>query len=56
MVFYKRFVRALSCRKPAPVTLRVARTIADLESAENIELYHLTEAINYRMLDRDMWQ
>ncbi len=36
--------------------LRVARTIADLESSKNIELYHLTEAINYRMLDRDMWQ
>lgn len=32
--------------------LRVARTIADLESTEGIGMEHLTEAINYRMLDR----
>ncbi|MEM7453645.1 MAG: YifB family Mg chelatase-like AAA ATPase [Planctomycetota bacterium] len=36
--------------------LRVARTIADIDSSENIELHHLSEAINYRMLDRNMWQ
>jgi len=36
--------------------LRLARTIADLESAEAIEYHHLTEAINYRVLDRDLWQ
>ena len=35
--------------------LRLSRTIADLESATDIELPHLAEAINYRMLDRDMW-
>ncbi len=35
--------------------LRVARTIADLESAESIGMEHLTEAINYRMLDRQRW-
>ncbi len=35
--------------------LRVARTIADLESSEAIEPMHLNEAINYRMLDRDFW-
>ena len=35
--------------------LRVARTIADLESTEAIEPMHLNEAINYRMLDRDFW-
>ena len=35
--------------------LRLARTIADLAESTNIEFDHLTEAINYRMLDRDMW-
>jgi magnesium chelatase family protein len=34
--------------------LRVARTIADLEGAPVIELPHINEAINYRMLDRQM--
>lgn len=32
--------------------LRVARTIADLEGRDNIELTHLSEAIQYRILDR----
>ncbi|MFN3191179.1 MAG: YifB family Mg chelatase-like AAA ATPase [Aureliella sp.] len=36
--------------------LRVARTIADLENSESIEPIHLQEAINYRMLDRAIWQ
>jgi len=35
--------------------LRVARTIADLDGSEGIRAEHLTEAINYRMLDRQMW-
>ena len=35
--------------------LRVARTIADLDSAERISSMHLNEAINYRMLDRSLW-
>lgn len=35
--------------------LRVARTIADLESSDKIEPQHITEAINYRMLDRQLW-
>lgn len=35
--------------------LRVARTIADLEGAPNINSIHISEAINYRSLDRDSW-
>ena len=35
--------------------LRVARTIADLDSAEAIQPMYINEAINYRMLDRDFW-
>jgi magnesium chelatase family protein len=35
--------------------LRVARTIADLDRSDTIQLQHLNEAINYRMLDRQMW-
>lgn len=36
--------------------LRVARTIADLDCADDIDLLHLHEAINYRMLDRALMQ
>jgi magnesium chelatase family protein len=36
--------------------LRLSRTIADLEDSAEIELSHLAEAINYRMLDRDVWK
>ena len=35
--------------------LKVARTIADLETSRNVESYHLSEAIHYRSLDRESW-
>ena len=35
--------------------LRVSRTIADLENSDKVEAHHLQEAINYRMLDRNLF-
>ena len=35
--------------------LRVARTVADLDAAETISAAHVSEAINYRLLDRGIW-
>jgi len=36
--------------------LRLSRTIADLDGSGDICVDHINEAVNYRMLDRNLWK
>jgi magnesium chelatase family protein len=35
--------------------LKISRTIADMDECETIESHHLSEAVGYRCLDRNLW-
>jgi len=36
--------------------LKVGRTIADLDRSKDVCVEHISEAVQYRNLDRDLWK
>jgi len=42
------------CRR-GPGTRQNPRTIADLDGSAGINAEHVSEAVNYRLLDRQFW-
>ena len=44
----------LSARAYDPI-LKVSRTVADLQSSDEIAAEHVSEAIQYRTFDRTLW-
>ena len=36
--------------------LRIARTVADLDGSETVNSDHISQAVQYRSLDRTLWR
>ena len=36
--------------------LKAGRTIADLDQSRDIRMEHISETVQYRKLDRDLWK
>jgi len=45
----------LLCARAYDRILKVSRTVADLQSSDEINTEHVSEAIQYRTFDRTLW-